>query len=119
MKIAVFVAVLTIGLQATSNAQINPFKKKEKKEETSSADTTAPAAEQPKEKKGIGGTFQKVVSKVTKTVGNTVASVGGDVATVDNLQEVDVLASIGTNIYPKDLGLIVNDFLKGEWIDHG
>lgn len=117
MQKKIFLTLLYFSLFVTTQAQLNPFKKKEKT--TNAADTTAPAAEQPKEKKGIGGAFQKVMTKVTKTIGNTVASMGGDVATVDNLQQVDVLASIGTNIYPKDLGLVVNDFLKGEWIDHG
>ena len=118
MQHKILLSALFLNLMLFTSAQINPFKKKEKAE-TTAADTTAPGNEQSKEKKGIGGAFQKVMSKVTKTVGNTVASMGGAVSTVDNLEQVDILASIGTNIYPKELGLVVNDFLKGEWVDHG
>ncbi len=118
MKYIIVVLLFVFVLQA--KAQQNPFKKKEKKEEPAAVVDTSAPAQQPKEKKGgIGGAFQKVMTKVTKTVGNAAASMGGSVATVDDLSTVYVLASVGTNIYPKDLGLVVTDFLKGEWIDHG
>jgi hypothetical protein len=66
-----------------------------------------------------GNIFQKAMSKVTKMVGNLAGELGGSVAETPNLDDVDVLASVGTNIFPKDLGLATNDFLKGEWIDNG
>lgn len=71
-----------------------------------------------KEKKAGGGFFQKVVAKATKAIGG-VAGGMVSVKTVDNLQSVDVVASIGTNIYSKDLGLVVNDFLGDGWINNG
>ncbi|MFN8266320.1 MAG: hypothetical protein U0T11_09655, partial [Chitinophagaceae bacterium] len=121
MRMKIFFTTVCCLLLIATHAQINnPFKKKEKKEETAAvADTSAPVQQSKEKKGGIGGAFQKVMTKVTKTVGNTAASMGGSVATVDDLSTVYVLASIGTNIYPKDLGLVVTDFLKGEWIDHG
>lgn len=71
------------------------------------------------EKKAGGGLFQKIVAKATKAIGNVSGGISGMVSTADNLENVDVLASIGTNIYSKDLGLIVNDFLGDEWINNG
>ncbi len=71
-----------------------------------------------KEKKAGGGFFQKVVAKATKAIGSVAGGIVS-VKTVDNLQSVDLLASVGTNIYSKDLGLIVNDFLGDDWINNG
>lgn len=71
------------------------------------------------EKKAGGGLFQNIVAKVAKVAGNAAGGMSGMVSTVDNLQNVDILASVGTNIYSKDLGLIVNDFLGDEWINNG
>lgn len=71
------------------------------------------------EKKAGGGFFQKVVAKATKAIGNVAGGTIGAVSTIDNLNDVDVVASIGTNIYSKDLGLVVNDFLGDEWINNG
>ena len=47
-----------------------------------------------------------------------VGSASGMVATLDNLEEADVIASMGTNIY-QDLGLIVTDFLGKDWVNNG
>lgn len=71
------------------------------------------------EKKKGGGLFQNLVAKVAKVAGNVAGGMSGMVSTVDNLQNVDILASVGTNIYSKDLGLIVNDFLGDEWVNNG
>ena len=71
------------------------------------------------EKKAGGGLFQNILAKVAKVAGNAAGGMSGMVSTVDNLQNVDILASVGTNIYSKDLGLIVNDFLGDEWINNG
>lgn len=87
------------------------FWKKDKTETSTEAKKDEP-------KKG-GNIFQKAMSKVTKMVGNLAGELGGSVAETPNLDDVDVLASVGTNIFPKDLGLATNDFLKGEWIDNG
>ena len=59
------------------------------------------------------------MSKVTKLVGNLAGELGGSVAETPSLDNVEVLASVGTNIFPRDLGLATNDFLKGEWVDNG
>ncbi len=92
----------------TTDAQ---FWKKEK--------TETGKEESKEEPKKSGNIFQKAMSKVTKMVGNLAGELGGSVAETPNLENVDVLASVGTNIFPKDLGLATNDFLKGDWIDHG
>lgn len=44
---------------------------------------------------------------------------GGSVANVENLGEADIIVSTGTNIYSKDLGLMVTDFLGKDWINNG
>lgn len=120
-KQLIFILLLITGISYSSVAQLGKLKglvggKKENTEETSS-DTTKT---QPSEKKGSGGgVFQKVVGKITKAAGNAVAGGMGMVGETSNLTEVDVIASVGTNIYPKDLGLITTDFMGGNWIDHG
>lgn len=104
--------IVTIALVFTINTmQAQIWKKLTGDKKT--ADTTKV------EKKAGGGLFQKLVAKATKAIGNVAGGMTGMVSTVDNLQNVDVLASIGTNIYSKDLGLIVNDFLGDEWINNG
>jgi hypothetical protein len=110
LKIA-FCAVLFL-LYTGSNAQ---FWKKEKSDTTKSSSKEAPK-EEPKK---TGGFFQKAMSKFTKLAGDLTGELAGSVAVADNLSEVDVLASVGTNIFPKDLGLATTDFLKGEWVDNG
>lgn len=72
-----------------------------------------------KEKKSGGGFFQKVIAKVAKTAGNLSGGMSGMVAIVDNLNDVHVIASTGTNIYPKSLGLVFNDVIGGSWVDNG
>lgn len=71
------------------------------------------------EKKAGGSLFQKAITKIAKVAGNTVAGASGMVKTVDNLNEVDVRAALGVNIYSKNLGLTLNDFLSDEWYDYG
>lgn len=87
------------------------FWKKDKTENTNESKKEEP--------KKTGNIFQKAMSKVTKLVGNLAGELGGSVAETPSLDNVEVLASVGTNIFPKDLGLATNDFLKGEWIDNG
>jgi hypothetical protein len=113
MKLKIAISAVAILLFTQSDAQ---FWKKEKSDTTKEATKEAPKEEN---KKGTGGFFQKAMSKITKLAGNLSGELGGSVAVADNLSEVDVLASVGTNIFPKDLGLATTDFLKGEWIDNG
>jgi len=105
-----------------ADAQFGGILKKKKDKTEQSADTTvtptAAKEEEPEKKKG-GGFFQKVVGKVAKAAGGAVGGLGGMVSTADNLDNVDVIASVGTNIYSKDLGLIFTDFLGKEWINNG
>lgn len=105
-----------------ANGQFGGILKKKKDKTEQSADTTVTPAttkeEEPEKKKG-GGFFQKVVGKVAKAAGGAVGGLGGMVSTADNLDNVDVIASVGTNIYSKDLGLIFTDFLGKEWINNG
>lgn len=105
-KLIVSFCLLFIGIVAEAQ-----FWKKDKTETS-----TEVKKEEPKK---TGNIFQKAMSKVTKMVGNLAGELGGSVAETPNLDNVDVLASVGTNIFPKDLGLATNDFLKGEWIDNG
>lgn len=112
-----------IFLLTTTQAQLGGLlKKKKDKTEQQPADTAvAPvtAKEEPEKKKSGGGFFQKVVGKVAKVAGGAAGGLGGMVATADNLDNVDVIASVGTNIYSKDLGLMFTDFLGKEWINNG
>jgi len=113
MKFKIAISAVAFFLYTQSSAQ---FWKKEKSDTTKAAVKDAPKEEN---KKGAGGLFQKAMSKITKLAGNLSGELGGSVAVADNLSEVDVLASVGTNIFPKDLGLATTDFLKGEWVDNG
>lgn len=109
MKNKIIIAVVFALTINSTQAQIWKKLTGDKKE----ADTTKV------EKKAGGGLFQKLVAKVAKVAGDLGGGMTGMVSTADNLENVDVLASIGTNIYSKDLGLIVNDFLGDEWINNG
>jgi hypothetical protein len=108
MKVKLIISFCLLFSGSVAEAQ---FWKKDKTE-----NSTEVKKEEPKK---TGNIFQKAMSKVTKMVGNLAGELGGSVAEAPNLNNVDVLASIGTNIFPKDLGLATNDFLKGEWIDNG
>ncbi len=108
MKVKLIISFCLLFSGSIAEAQ---FWKKDKTESS-----TEVKKEEPKK---TGNIFQKAMSKVTKMVGNLAGELGGSVAEAPNLNNVDVLASIGTNIFPKDLGLATNDFLKGEWIDNG
>lgn len=105
---------LTIVLiHGSSSAQLGGLlKKKDKPAETEST------TEKPEEKKKGGGFFQKAISKVSKLAGNAVAGASGLTA-VGDLADADVIVSVGTNIYSKDLGLVFNDFLGDEWVNNG
>lgn len=108
MRFKLLICICFLLTSLATNAQ---FWKKDKSESAKE--------EQKEEPKKTGNIFQKAMSKVSKMVGNLAGELGGSVAEAPNLENVDVLASVGTNIFPKDLGLATNDFLKGEWIDHG
>lgn len=106
-----FKLLISFSFLFLSNVSEAQFWKKEK--------TETGKEESKEESKKSGNIFQKAISKVTKMVGNLAAELGGSVAETPSLENVDVLASVGTNIFPKDLGLATNDFLKGDWIDNG
>ncbi len=119
MKKKLLIMALAIFSVQSIQAQLNPLKKKNK-EEKQAADSLATNKDgEEKEKKKSGGFFQKMVGKISKGAGNMVGSASGMVATLDNLEEADVIASMGTNIYSKDLGLIVTDFLGKDWVNNG
>lgn len=117
-KILGALLLLTL-LQLQAEAQLNPFKKKDKDKQTAATDTTgkAPTEEREEKKKG-GGLFQKVIGKISRTAGNAMMGASGMTA-VGDLGEADVIVSMGTNIYSKDLGLMFTDFLGKDWVDHG
>ena len=50
--------------------------------------------------------------------GNAVAGASGMTA-IGDLADADVIVSVGTIIYSKDLGLVFTDFLGGEWVNNG
>ncbi|MFY8025220.1 MAG: hypothetical protein ACOVNO_07720 [Sediminibacterium sp.] len=106
-----FKLLISFSFLFLSNVSEAQFWKKEK--------TETGKEESKEESKKSGNIFQKAMSKVTKMVGNLAGELGGSVAETPSLENVDVLASVGTNIFPKDLGLATNDFLKGDWIDNG
>lgn len=58
------------------------------------------------------------MGKIAKVAGNTVMGASG-ITAVGDLAEADVIVSVGTNIYSKDLGLITTDFLGNDWINNG
>lgn len=108
MQVKLILSCCFLVCASVSEAQ---FWKKDKTETNTETKKDEP-------KKG-GSIFQKAMAKVTKMVGNLAGELGGSVAEAPNLDNVNVLASVGTNIFPKDLGLATNDFLKGEWVDNG
>lgn len=114
MKIIIS-AFIMLMLSTTTSAQL--WKKKDKQE--MAADTTKKEEKDNKEeKKKGGGPFQKIVSKVSKLAGNTVMGASSMTA-VGNLADADVIVSMGTNIYSKDLGLVLTDFIGKEWVNNG
>ncbi len=120
MKLICIFSLLFISLG--TQAQLGGLLKKKKKEEKAAvADTVAPVTEpvEKEEKKKKGGLFQKVVGKFAKAAGNAVASGSGLVNTINNLADADVIVSTGTNIYSKDLGLVLTDLVGKEWISNG
>ena len=122
MSLKHFLTVIVVFLfLQQADAQLGGLlKKKKDKEEKAVADTTTrPDGEKKKKKKKGGGLFQKVIGKISKTAGNAVMGAGGSVANVENLGEADIIVSTGTNIYSKDLGLMVTDFLGKDWINNG
>ncbi len=121
MKKILLLVVATIFL-LSANAQLGGlFKKKKEQEQTAVADTSIKqnekATDKDEKKKG-GGLLQKVVGKIAKVAGNTVMGASG-ITAVGDLADADVIVSVGTNIYSKDLGLVVNDFLGKEWVNNG
>ncbi|OYY07396.1 MAG: hypothetical protein B7Y66_12730, partial [Sphingobacteriia bacterium 35-36-14] len=103
--------ILSLCFLVSASVSEAQFWKKDKTETTTEV-------KKDESKKG-GSIFQKAMSKVTKLVGNLAGELGGSVAETPSLDNVEVLASVGTNIFPRDLGLATNDFLKGEWVDNG
>lgn len=120
MKKSLLTLMISVFFISSADAQLGLFKKKKDKETNAAQDTAHPVtnADEP-EKKKSGGFFQKVVGKVAKAAGGAVGGMSGMVTTVDNLDHADIIVSVGTNIYSKDLGLIFTDFLGKEWINNG
>lgn len=116
-------AICCILIFFNTHAQLGGLLKKKKDKTEQPADTTitTPAAkdEELEKKKSGGGFFQKVVGKVAKAAGGVAGGMSGMVGTADNLDNVDVVASVGINIYSKDLRLMFTDFLGKEWINNG
>lgn len=127
MKIKLFFCLIAgIVLANTATAQLGGLlkKKKDKEEKTevvAAKTDSIPNSEEEKteKKKSGGGFFQKVVGKVAKAAGSAVAGGIGAVATIDHVEDADVTVAVGTNIYSKDLGLMVHSFLGKDWINNG
>ncbi|MFZ1530144.1 MAG: hypothetical protein WAT19_15430 [Ferruginibacter sp.] len=123
MKYKLFLFLLcSILFSGMANAQLGGLLKKKKDKTEQPADSTSRAAgeeEEKSEKKKGGGFFQKVVGKIAKTAGGLVATGTGAIGTVDNLEDADVVVAVGTNIYSKDLGLMLPDFIGKEWVNNG
>ncbi|MBL7788870.1 MAG: hypothetical protein JNL75_03445 [Chitinophagales bacterium] len=123
MRKLLYVIVIVLMSINSSNAQFGNILKKKKDNTEHSSDSTAQKSNENSEsteskKKSGGGFFGKVMSKVAKVAGNTVMSTSNMTA-IGDLADADVIVSMGTNIYSKDLGLLFTDFLGGEWIDNG
>lgn len=113
MKQVIAILIVFITINSSTNAQ---FWKKDKEKTSDSTKVEDTGSTEGAKKPGI---FQKVVGKIAKVAGGAVAGATGMVATTNSLEEVDIIASVGTNIYPKSLGLMFNDFLGGSWVDYG
>lgn len=109
------IIALLLVLFIVTNTQAQFWKKKDKEE--TKTDTTAPKKEE--KKKSGGGFLGKVIGKIAKTAGNAVAGASGTVAVFDNWDDVSIVASVGTNIYSKELGILVTDFFGKDWISNG
>lgn len=90
-----------------------------KKKDAAQTDSTKKEENNEGEKKKKGGFMGKVMGKIAKVAGNTVAGASGTVAVFDDWKDVSVVASVGTNIYSKDLGILVTDFFGKDWISNG
>jgi hypothetical protein len=77
------------------------------------------ATETPKVHKKKGGFFQKMIAKVAKVAGGAGNSMSGMQSTTDDLIDKDIISSLVTNVYSKDLGIVLTDFISGGWIDNG
>jgi hypothetical protein len=122
MKKTIFLLLLLIVVTTNSNAQLGGLlKKKKETTEQSNEDksnSTSDEKSTSESKKGGGNLFQKAISKVAKVAGNTVMA-ATDMTAVGDLANAEVIVSLGTNIFSKDLGLVFTDFLGGEWINNG
>jgi len=120
-KLAILVLSSILFMNAADAQLGGLLKKKKDKEEKAATDTAAQAKQkepEEKDKKKGGGLFQKVIGKISKAAGNAGMGATG-VTAVGNLAEADVIVSMGTNIYSKDLGLMFTDFLGKDWVNNG
>ena len=119
-----FLMLITVALFSVycSHAQLGNLLKKKKESTAQPSDTASMNKSEGdkalKEKKHGGGFLQKLTARAAKIVGNTVMGASG-MTSVGNLADADVIVSVGTNIFSKDLGLMFTDFLGGEWINNG
>ncbi len=122
MKKTIYLIILLSIVTTSSNAQLGGLlKKKKETTEQSNEDKSSSTSDDKstsESKKGGGNLFQKAISKVAKVAGNTVMA-ASNMTAVGDLADADVVVSIGTNIFSKDLGLMFTDFLGGEWINNG
>ena len=101
-----FILIMNTNAQSGGDSKKTdePFKEKESKVKDVS--------------KKVGGFFQKGLSKISKLAGSISEDVMGITATGD-LSDVNVTVSVGTNIYPKNLNLLVHSYQKNDWVDNG
>lgn len=121
MKKATYILVFIVTFSYISNAQLGGLLKKKKENTEQASDSTSSKASEEKatkDKKLGGGFLQKITSKAAKLAGGAMMSATGMTA-VGDLSDADVIVSVGTNIFSKDLGLMFTDFLGGEWINNG
>lgn len=118
-SIILFLSIFAISV----DAQFGGLLKKKKESTEQSSDTTTKKSTDEADvsdgkKKAGGSFFGKIVSKAAKLAGNAAMGATGMTA-VGDLADADVIVSMGTNIFSKDLGLMFTDFLGGEWINNG
>lgn len=114
MKKLLILSTLSLFISINTQAQ---FWKKKKEEAPAAADSSKP--EQKEEPKKGGNFFQKIIGKVAKGAGNLAGSASGALESVETVGDADVIVAVGTNIYSKDLGLMLPDLIGKEWINNG
>lgn len=102
-----------------SHAQFGKiFSKKDKTEKTANDSVTKPNDDAKTKKSSGGGFMQKMITKIAKNAGKIGATATGAIKSTDDLNAIDPMISVNSNLYPKEIGTADMDIFSG-WMDGG